>query len=93
MGDDPPERYAVDRGLSHLVAITMTTKPDTDYRCETWEAAAQEAAFADVCFCMLTDGRFINRHAMPDTVANGSPFVLPEMFLADLLEKALHSEE
>ena len=90
MGDDPSERYAVDRGLSHLVAITMTTKAETDYRSDTWEAAAQEAAFADLCFCMLSDGRFINRHAMPDTIAHRSPFLLPDAFLTDLLEKALH---
>ncbi|WP_438390501.1 hypothetical protein [Caballeronia sp. DA-9] len=68
----------------------MTTKPETDYRCDIWEAAAQEAAFADLCFCMRSDGRFINRHAMPETVVHRSPFVLPETFLTDLLEKALH---
>ena len=80
----------MDRGLSHLVAITMTTEAETDYRSDTWEAAAQEAAFADLCFCMLSDGRFINRHAMPDTIAHRSPFLLPDAFLTDLLEKALH---
>lgn len=68
----------------------MRIKPETDYRSDTWEAAAQEAAFADLCFCMLSDGRFINRHAMPDTIAHRSPFVLPDTILADLLEKALH---
>jgi hypothetical protein len=78
----------VDRGPSHLAAITMTTKPEIDYRSDTWEAAAQEAAFADLCFCMLSDGRFINRHAMPDTIAHRSPFVLPDAFLTVLLEKA-----
>ncbi|CAN7786261.1 hypothetical protein LJR034_008679 [Caballeronia sp. LjRoot34] len=70
--------------------MTMTTKPETDYRSDTWEAAAQEAAFEDLCFCMLVDGRFINRHAMPETVAHRSPFVLPDAFLSDLLEKTLH---
>jgi len=68
----------------------MTTKAETDYRSDTWEAAAQEAAFADLCFCMLSDGRFINRHAMPDTIAHRSPFLLPDAFLTDFLEKALH---
>jgi hypothetical protein len=68
----------------------MTTKPETDYRCDTWEAAAQETAFADLCFCMLSEGRFINRHAMPATIAHRSPFSLPDAFLTDLFEKPLH---
>jgi hypothetical protein len=67
----------------------MTIKPETDYRSATWEAAAQEAAFEDLCFCMLPDGRFINRHAMPETIPHSSPFVLPDAFLNDLLEKSL----
>lgn len=62
-----------------------------EYRSISWESAAQEAAFEDLCFCMLSDGRFINRHAMPDTIPHRSPFVLPDRFLNDLLEKALHS--
>ena len=90
MGDDPRRIDAVDRGPSHLAAITMTTKSETDYRCDTWGAAAQEAAFEDLCFCMLSDGRFINRHALPVTIAHRSPFSLPDAFLADLFEKPLH---
>jgi hypothetical protein len=68
----------------------MTTKTEIDYRIDTWEAAAQEAAFEDLCFCMLSDGRFVNRHAMPETVPHRSPFALPSAFLNDLLEKSLH---
>jgi len=67
----------------------MTTKATSDYRSATWEAAAQEAAFEDGCFCMLSDGRFINRHAMPDDTEHRSPFALPDAILDAILEKTL----
>jgi hypothetical protein len=65
----------------------MTTKATTDYRSVTWEAAAQEAAFEDLSFCMLSDGRFINRHAMPDDIEHRSPFALPDEILDAILKK------
>jgi hypothetical protein len=39
--------------------------PIFDFLTVTWEAAAQEAAFEERCFCMLDTGRIINRAAMP----------------------------
>lgn len=35
--------------------------------------AAQEAEFAGRCFCLLANGRFINRAHMPDHIRN--PFL------------------
>jgi hypothetical protein len=52
-----------------------------DYRTPDWEAAAQEAAFDGLCFCMLSDGRFINRQAMPDDTLHRSRFALTAAFL------------
>ncbi|MEI5998445.1 hypothetical protein H3V53_14885 [Paraburkholderia bengalensis] len=46
------------------------------YHAVDWEAAAQEAAFDGLCFCMLSDGRFINRQAMPDDTPHRSRFTL-----------------
>jgi hypothetical protein len=71
----------------------MTTKATTDNRSVTWEAAAQEAAFEDRCFCMLSDGRFINRHAMPDDTEHRSPFALPDAILDAILENPLRIAE
>lgn len=51
-----------------------------DYRTHDWEAAAQEAAFDGLCFCMLSDGRFINRQAMPDDTPHRSRFTLASDF-------------
>ena len=71
----------------------MTTQANTDYRSVTWEAAAQEAAFEDLCFCMLSDGRFINRHAMPESTSHRSPFELPDAFLNAVLKKPMHTTD
>jgi hypothetical protein len=71
----------------------MTTKATTDYRSVTWEAAAQEAAFEDRCFFMLSDGRFIDRHAMPDDTEHRSPFALPDAILDAILENPLRIAE
>ncbi|MFM0003952.1 hypothetical protein PQR57_23380 [Paraburkholderia dipogonis] len=50
------------------------------YHTRDWEAAAQEAAFDGLCFCMLSDGRFINRQAMPDETPHQSRFALASDF-------------
>jgi hypothetical protein len=53
-----------------------------DYVTVDWEAAAQEAAFDGLCFCMVSDGRFVNRHAMPDDTPHRNRFSLPPTFFA-----------
>jgi hypothetical protein len=50
------------------------------YRTPDWEAAAQEAAFDGLCFCMRSDGRFINRQAMPEDTPHLSRFALTADF-------------
>ncbi|MFP3647018.1 hypothetical protein [Paraburkholderia sp. SIMBA_054] len=50
------------------------------YHAVDWEAAAQEAAFDGLCFCMLSDGRFINRQTMPDDTPHRSRFTLTAQF-------------
>jgi hypothetical protein len=47
----------------------------------TWEAAAQEAAFEGLCFCMLPDGRFVNHSAMPRGIPHRHPLTLSNAFL------------
>jgi hypothetical protein len=47
-----------------------------------WESAAQEAAFEGLCFCMVSDGRFVNRDAMPDDTPHRNRFALPRTFFA-----------
>lgn len=47
-----------------------------DYATIGWESAAQEAAFDGRCFCMISDGRFINRQAMPDDTPHRNRFAL-----------------
>jgi hypothetical protein len=51
-----------------------------NYHTLDWEAASQEAAFEGLCFCMLSDGRFINRQAMPDNTQHRSRFTLAADF-------------
>jgi hypothetical protein len=51
------------------------------YPTRGWEFAAQEAAFDGLCFCMTSDGRFVNRQAMPDGTPHRSRFSLSEKFL------------
>jgi hypothetical protein len=58
-----------------------------DCRTRDWEAAAQEAAFDGLCFCMLSDGRFINRQAMQDDTPHRSRFALT----ADFFEQHIAS--
>ncbi|WP_166799512.1 hypothetical protein [Paraburkholderia dipogonis] len=45
-----------------------------DYLTVDCEIAAQEAAFDGLCFCMLSDGRFIYRQAMPDDTPHRNRF-------------------
>jgi hypothetical protein len=52
------------------------------YLARDWESAAQEAAFEGLCFCMVSDGRFINRDAMPDNTSHRNRFSLPRTFFA-----------
>ena|SRR5579859_508350 len=47
-----------------------------------WESAAQEAAFEGLCFCMISDGRFINRDSMPENTPHRNRFSLPQTFFA-----------
>ncbi|NUY06236.1 hypothetical protein [Paraburkholderia youngii] len=54
------------------------------YHAVDWEAAAQEAAFDGLCFCMLSDGRFINRQAMPADTPRRCRFDPPAEFLSTL---------
>jgi hypothetical protein len=61
----------------------MSLKPDGIYGTCDWASAAQEAAFEGVCFCMLDDGRFINRQAMPDDTPHQNRFA----FSADFFEQ------
>lgn len=56
-----------------------------DYLTVDWDAAAQEAAFDGLCFCMLSDGRFINRQAMPDGTPHQSRFTLAANFFDQYL--------
>jgi hypothetical protein len=52
----------------------------------TWEAAAQEAAFDGLCFCMLADGRFVNHSAMPPGTPHKHPLSLSNAFLQRYLK-------
>jgi hypothetical protein len=63
-----------------------------DYRTASWETAAQDAAFEDRCFCMLSDGRFINRQAFPDGIEHRSRYALPDFFIDNLLGSALQDD-
>jgi len=54
----------------------MPLEPEVIYSTCDWASAAQEAAFDGVCFCMLDDGRFINRQAMPADTPHLSRFAL-----------------
>lgn len=65
--------------------MVVLARVDFDYRSLSWESAAQEAAFEELCFCMLSDGRFINRHAMPEGVEHRNRYALPDLFLDNLL--------
>ena len=55
-----------------------------------WESAAQEAAFEGLCFCMIKDGRFVNRQAMPEHIPHHSRFALSDRLLLQIsqLERA-----
>ncbi|MGX7002475.1 hypothetical protein [Caballeronia sp. KNU42] len=63
-----------------------------EYRSVSWESAAQEAAFDDLCFCMLTDGRMINRHAMSEGIEHRNRYALPDGFIDNLLGSALQDK-
>jgi len=41
---------------------------------------------------MLSDGRFINRHAMPEWVEHGNRYALPDFFIDNLLGSTLQDE-
>jgi hypothetical protein len=56
----------------------MPTGSGVTYVARDWESAAQEAAFDGLCFCMTSDGRFVNRQAMPDGTPHRSRFSLRE---------------
>lgn len=62
----------------------MHSAPEVIYRTRDWESAAQEAAFEGLCFCMIKDGRFVNRQAMPDHIPHGSRFALSERMLLQI---------
>jgi hypothetical protein len=47
----------------------------------SWEAAAQEAAFENLCFAMVLDGRLINSDAMSPEVEHRSRYTLPDELL------------
>jgi hypothetical protein len=60
-----------------------------DYLIVDWNAAAQEAAFDGLCFCMLSDGRFINRQAMLDGTPHQSRFTLAANFFDQYLDSMI----
>jgi len=61
-------------------SLTMETGSGVSYVARDWETAAQEAAFDGLCFCMTGDGRFVNRHAMPDGTPHRNRFSLSGKF-------------
>lgn len=69
----------------------MKTVENAEHHTHDWESAAQEAAFNGMCFCMISDGRFVNRYAMPDHVPHRNRFTLSDLLLQQLyrLENAL----
>ena len=72
--------------------MAATARVVFENRSASWESAAQEAAFEDLCFCMLSDGRFINRHAMPEWVDHRNRYALPDFFIDNLLGSTLQDE-
>ena len=63
-----------------------------EYRSASWETAAQDAAFDDLCFCMISDGRMINRHAMQVGIEHRNRYALPDFFIDNLFGSALQDE-
>ena len=72
--------------------MAATARVVFENRSASWESAAQEAAFEDLCFCMLSDGRFINRHAFPEGIEHRSRYALPDFFIDTIVGSALQDD-